>query len=91
VAENVGVTPETKLLLTSLRAIVIVELAVPSAVTGLVPVIVEFAATAIPALKITVPSALVKGPVIERVFVSAVKEVKVQVEIPKALEAEQAV
>ena len=90
VAENVGVWAETGLLLASFRVIVTVEVAVPLAVTGLVPVMVEFAATATPAEKTTVPSALITGVAIERVLVSAVRDVKVQVETPEAFVAEQA-
>jgi hypothetical protein len=52
---------------------------------------VELAAAATPAEKTTVPSALITGVEIERVFVSAVNEARVQVEIPSALEAVQAV
>ncbi len=89
VAEKVGVTPDTKLLLISLRAIVIVELAKPSATTGPEPVMLEFTATAVPAVDSTVPSALVNGPVMERVLVSALIEVKLQVETPNTLETEQ--
>jgi hypothetical protein len=54
-------------------------------------VIVEFTATGTPAVKITVPSALETGVAMERVLVSAVEEARVQVEIPEALETEQAV
>ena len=49
VAENVGISPATGLLLASFRVIVTVELATPSATTGLVPVIVEFVGSAAPA------------------------------------------
>jgi hypothetical protein len=76
------------LLLISFKVIVTVDVATPLATIGLVPVIVEFAATAAPAVKTTVPSALATGVAIERVFVSAAKEESVQVETPEALEAE---
>src|SRR5205823_147548 len=52
VAEKVGTTPETALLFVSFNVIVIVEAATPLATTGLVPVIVEFAA--LKALTVTV-------------------------------------
>ena len=70
---------------------VTVEVAVPLATIEVTPVMVEFAATAAPGVKITVPSAFETGVSIERVFVSAVRDVRVQVEIPEALETEQAV
>ena len=62
----------------------------PLATTGLEPVMVELRATATPAVNTTVPSAFETGVAIERVFVSAVEEARVQVEIPEALEIEQA-
>ena len=89
VAENVGTVPETKLLLTSLRVIVIVDEAVPSATTGVVPLIEEFKATAAPAVKTVTPPALMTGVAIERVFDSALREDIVQVEIPEAFVDEQ--
>jgi hypothetical protein len=61
VAENVGVSPDTGLLDASLRVIVTVDVAVPLATTGPVPVIVELMAIAAPAVKVTVPSALMTG------------------------------
>lgn len=91
VAEKVGTSPAIGALLTSLRVIVIVEVEVPFATTGVaVPVMVEFAATGDPVWKRTVPPALTKGVAIERVFSSPVVEDIVQVEIPVALETEQA-
>ena len=89
VAEKVGVCPTTVLLLASFKVTVTVDVATPLATTGLVPVIVELAATADPAVKTTVPSILTTGVTIESVFVSAASELKVQVEIPEALVAEQ--
>lgn len=89
VAPKVGTIPETGLFEASLRVIVIVEVAELFAMTGPVPVIVEFAATAAPAVKTTVPPALTKGVAMERVFVSAFVDASVQVEIPEALETEQ--
>ena len=70
---------------------VTVEVEDPLATTGLEPVMVEFRATATPAVKTTVPSAFETGVAIESVLVSAVEEARVQVEIPEALESEQAV
>ena len=89
VAEKVGVCPKTALLLVSFKVTVTADVATPLATTGLVPVIVELAATADPAVKSTVPSALATGVTIDRVLVSDVSELKVQVEIPEALVAEQ--
>jgi hypothetical protein len=70
---------------------VTVEVAVPLATIDVIPVMVEFAATAAPDVKVTVPSALITGVAIERVFTSAVREARVQVETPEAFETEQAV
>jgi hypothetical protein len=89
VAVNVGIIPDTGLFEISLRVTVTVEVAAPSATTGLVPVIVEFAATAEAAVKITVPSALATGVAIDNVFVSAFNELRVQVATPEALVEEQ--
>ena len=91
VAEKVGTEPETALLFTSLRLMIMVEAATPSAATGEDPVIVELAATAIPAVKTTVPPALTTGVAIDNIFDSAVNDLSVQVEIPDAFEAEHAV
>ena len=73
----------------SFKVTVTVDVATPLATTGLVPVIVELAATADAAVKTTVPSALATGVTIESVFVSELFEERVQVEIPEALVAEQ--
>jgi len=89
VAENVGVCPATLLLLTSFKVIVTDDVATPFATIGLVPEIVELAATAAPAVNTTVPSALTTGVAIDRVLVSAVRELKVHVETPEAFELEQ--
>jgi hypothetical protein len=89
VAVNVGTVPDTKLLLTSLRVIVTVEEATPSAATGPDPVIDEFAATGTPAVNVTDPPALMTGVAIERVFISAARDLRVQVEIPEAFDEEQ--
>jgi hypothetical protein len=71
VAEKVGVCPETLLLLASFKVIVTVEVVTPSATTGPVPVIVEFAATAAPAVKRTLPPAFTTGVTMESVLDSA--------------------
>lgn len=52
-AEKVGITPETGLPFTSFNVIVIEDVDVPFAVTGLVPLIVELAATGAPAANVT--------------------------------------
>lgn len=88
---NVGVRPATGLLLASRKVIVTVEVAVLSATTGDVPVMLEFAAMGAPASKTTVPPVLLIGAVIESVFVSAVVEASVQVVTPDAFVAPQAV
>lgn len=90
VAPKVGVCPETGLFAESLRVIVTVEVAEPLATTGPVPVIVEFTATAAPAVNVTVPSAFTTGVAIERVFTSAIVDDSVQVETPDAFVKEQA-
>ncbi len=90
VAPKVGVYPSTGLLLISLKVIVTVDVAVPLAITGPEPVMVEFAATAPPAMKTTDPSALETGVAIERIFVSDLSEVIVQVETPEASVSEHA-
>jgi len=87
---NVGVLPLTGLLKASSKVIVTVDVAVSSAITGPVPVIVEVAAAMAPATKVTVPSALITGVAIESVFVSAFVDVIVQVDTPDALVTEHA-
>ena len=89
VAVNVGVEPETALLFASFRTMVTVELAVPSAMTGPVPEMVEFAATADPAVKVTVPPAFTTGVAMESVFTSALVDFNVQVDVPVASVEEQ--
>ena len=81
---SIGVNPATGLLLISFKVMVTVDVAEPLAMTGPEPVIDEFAATAPPAMKSTVPSVLDTGVIIERVFVSDLKEAIVQVETPEA-------
>ena len=84
VAPKVGTVPTTELLLASFKVTVTVEVATLFATTGPEPVIDELTATAPPGSNTTVPSALLTGVAIERVFVSAVVEVRVQVETPRA-------
>lgn len=76
VAENVGVMPMLGLFPPSRRVIEIVDVATPSATTGPVPVMLEFAATGAEATKIVVvvtpPNPA--GVAMERVFVSATVE-----------------
>ena len=60
-----------------------------SATTGVVPLIVVVTLLGEPGVKTTVPSALITGVAIERVFVSAFFEASVQVEIPEEFVAEQ--
>ena len=67
-----------------------VDVAAPSAITGVVPVIEEFAATGDPAVKTTLPSAFTTGVAIESVFDSALRDESVHVEIPETSETEQA-
>ena len=69
---------------------VTVDVATPLVTTGPEPVIVEFAATTDPAVNKTDPPALETGATMKRVFISAVNELKVQVETPEALELEHA-
>lgn len=89
VAENVGVVPITALLLASFKVIVMVDVAEPSARTGVVPEIEEFATDAPPGVNTTLLPAFTTGVAIESVFVSATVELKVQVEIPNEVVAEQ--
>ena len=68
-----------------------VEVSESLATTGPVPVMVELSATATPAVKITVPSLFETGVAIDKVFVSAAREARVQVEIPDVFVTEQSV
>ena len=65
------------------------EVATPSAITGDVPVILELAATAAPAVKTTELPVFTTGVEIARILVSAVVDFRVQIETPEASEAEQ--
>jgi hypothetical protein len=84
VAENVGVEPTTGLLEPSLRVIVTVEVATPSASTDEVPVMLEFATLAGAAVNVTVDPVKINGVRTERVLTSAMVEASVQVEVPVA-------
>ena len=66
-----------------------VDVADPFAMTAPVPVMEEFAATGKPAIKTAFPPVFETGVAIERAFVSAVNEARVQVETPVAFEAVQ--
>ena len=82
VAEKAGVMPETGLLNASRRVIAIDEEAIPSAATGLVPVIVEVTTAGVPAVNVTEPPDFETGVSIERVFSSALVDARLQVESP---------
>lgn len=69
---------------------VTVDVAVPFAITGLVPVIFEFAAIGVPAVKVTEPSVFATGVTIAKVFTPDTVELKLQVERPLASVAEHA-
>lgn len=90
VALKVGVVPTTALLLLSFKLIVTVEVALLSATTGPVPVMLEFATEAASAMKVTSPSVLETGVRIESVLISALVEDNVQVASPEAFVTEQA-
>ena len=88
VAVKVGINPTTGLLKISFKVMVTEEVATPLAVTGPVPVIPEFTATAAPEVNTTEPSVFATGVRIERVLVSALVDERVQVETPEALDTE---
>ena len=67
-----------------------VETAIPLATTGVVPVMVEFAATAPEGLKVIAFPLTATGEVSCRVLISAIVDAKVQTERPLAFEAEHA-
>lgn len=71
--------------------IVIVELAIPLAKTGDVPVIVLLTATGAPPTKIEVSPETATGESIFKFLISAFVDFKVQMELPLAEETEQAV
>src|SRR5437870_12332838 len=67
-----------------------VEVATPFATTGLVPVMVELAAAAGPAVKVTVPPVFSTGVAIESVLISAFVDASVHVDAPDAFVAAHA-
>ena len=69
---------------------VTVDVATPSATTGLVPVMLELAAMGVPAVKVTEPSVFATGVRIASVLLSALVEESVQLATPLASVAEQA-
>ena len=88
-AVKVGSTAGEGLLYKSLRVTVIVEVEIPSAITGPEPMMVEFAATGVPPIKIAVPPVFETGVSKLRVLTSALVDFKLQVESPAADVAEQ--
>jgi hypothetical protein len=84
VALKVGVTDMSGLLKASLSVIIIVDVVVPSAVTGPVPMMVEFAGSAAPALKVTVVPVFETGVRISRVLTSALVDLSEQLDKPVA-------
>jgi hypothetical protein len=68
---------------------VIVETEVPSATTGVLPEILEFAATTALGANTTLPPEKLPGVNKDKVFVSAVPEESVHVDNPLASEEEQ--
>lgn len=91
VVPKVGVSPDTGLLVASRRVTVTVDVATPLATTGPVPVIVEFTATGVPAVKVIVPSVFATGVTMANVFTPESVDFAVQVDTPLAFVAEQAV
>ena len=73
----------------SLSVTVIVEVAIPSAITGPVPVMLELAATAAPPIKMAVPPVFATGVRRLSVLTSALVDFRVQVDKPAAVVAEQ--
>lgn len=91
VALKVGTLAATGLLKASFKLIVMVEVATPLATTGLVPEILELAATGRPALKTTVLPDFKTGFVILSTFDSAFVEERLHEETPLASDIEQAI
>lgn len=89
-AVKVGVMPATGLLKASPNRMVTVDVSLLLAITGPVPLMVEFAATGTPAIKTTLPPALITGVVMARFFVSAFVEARVQTAFPATLVTPQA-
>lgn len=90
-ALKTGVVPLIGLLFASRNVTVTVDVATPSAVTGLVPVMVEFAMAAAPAMNVTSPPVFTTGVAMARVLSSALVDFTVQVDSPEAFVALQAV
>jgi hypothetical protein len=67
---KVGTVPTTALLFTSFKVIVMVEVELPSALTGDVPTILDVVAEAVAAENVTVPPAFTTGVAIDSVFTS---------------------
>ena len=88
VALKIGLNPEIGLLKSSRKVIEIAEVEIPSALTGVVPIIVEVVALALPGIKTTEPSAFATGVAIERILLSALVVESVQVETPEAFPVE---
>lgn len=86
---RVGTKPEIRLLFESRTVTVTVEVAEPFATTGDVAVIFEFAANAVPAVKVAEVESPARLPT-EIDLVSATVELMVHVETPEASVAEQA-
>ncbi len=84
VALKVGVTDMSGLLKASLSVIIIVDVVVPSAVTGPEPMMVEFVGSAAPALKVTVVPVFATGVRISRVLTSALVDLSEQLDKPVA-------
>ena len=85
-----GVCPGTGLLKVSFKVMVTVDAATPFATMGVVPVMVELAATALLGVKVTSFPVTATGEVSWRVFTSAVVEASVQRDRPLAFETEHA-
>ena len=89
--ERVTVFPETGLESASFNVTVIIEVLLPSAITDAgLELTVDCAAVTGPGTKVTVPPDFETGVAMLRVLTSARVEVRVQVEIPEALLALQA-
>jgi hypothetical protein len=85
---KIGLSPEIGLLKSSRKVIEIAEVETPSALTGVVPRMVEVVALGLPGIKTTRPSAFATGVAMERVLLSALVDESVQVETPEAFPAE---
>ncbi len=88
---KVGTTPDTGFELASLSVIVMVEVEIPSGFTGPEPVMLDVAASTIPAVKTIAGPAFTIGVAIDGILLSAFVDLSVQVAMPEASVAEQAV